>query len=265
EVVGINQVVWDVATNTLHVKSDALLAQHTRYALIVINGIHDSTGAPVEATAAFRDLKPTAAGGEYTDELLEAARAAVDAGIAEEAIVTASVFTTQSATAVLEKIRDQIHAATPAPADFNLAPDGTRTVFPLDKVTGITWNQQVGSQPSTFNTVGLDLSLLRLISGAVGEVAFGKYQSPDYEVHPGEYIPAVGTLSGTPVVQRVNDIFFTLFLPSGPKPVDGWPVAIFGHGSHGNKDSHPLDFVATMAAHGVATVAINVPGNGFGP
>ena len=38
EVVGINQVVWDVATNTLHVKSDALLAQHTRYALIVTNG-----------------------------------------------------------------------------------------------------------------------------------------------------------------------------------------------------------------------------------
>jgi hypothetical protein len=26
EVVGINQVVWDVDTNTLHVKSDALLA-----------------------------------------------------------------------------------------------------------------------------------------------------------------------------------------------------------------------------------------------
>ena len=29
-VVGINQVVWDTFTTTLHVESDALLAQHTR-------------------------------------------------------------------------------------------------------------------------------------------------------------------------------------------------------------------------------------------
>src|SRR5262249_50282847 len=33
QVVGINQVVWDVASNTLHVESDELLDQHTRYAL----------------------------------------------------------------------------------------------------------------------------------------------------------------------------------------------------------------------------------------
>src|SRR5437879_4051496 len=49
ELVGINQVVWDVATTTLHAESDELLAQHTRYALIVTNGIHDPTGGPVEA------------------------------------------------------------------------------------------------------------------------------------------------------------------------------------------------------------------------
>ena len=30
------------------------------------------------------------------------------------------------------------------------------------------------------------------IPGAVGHVAFGSYLSPDYEVHPGEYIPQVG-------------------------------------------------------------------------
>ena len=41
--VGINQVVWDPATNTLHVESDELLDQHTRYGLIVTNGLHDPT------------------------------------------------------------------------------------------------------------------------------------------------------------------------------------------------------------------------------
>ena len=39
--VGINQIVWDPATNTLHVESDELLDQHTRYGLIVTNGLHD--------------------------------------------------------------------------------------------------------------------------------------------------------------------------------------------------------------------------------
>ena len=50
-------------------------------------------------------------------------------------IVAATVFTTQSVTATLEKIRDQIKAATPQAADFNLGPGGTRTVFPLSGVT----------------------------------------------------------------------------------------------------------------------------------
>src|SRR3954447_18551146 len=48
QVVGINQTVWDVAANTLHVESDELLDQHTRYALLVTRGVHDAAGQPVE-------------------------------------------------------------------------------------------------------------------------------------------------------------------------------------------------------------------------
>jgi hypothetical protein len=268
QVVGINQVVWDVATSTLHVESDALLDQHTRYALIVTNGVHDAEGHPVEASDAFRRFRHDVRG-EYGHELLDAIHAARRLGVRESDIVTASVFTTESATAVLEKIRDQIHAGTPAPADFLLGARGTRTVFPLDQVKGITWNQQVGADPPTFNTEPLPLRALQVVPGAVGEIAFGKYLSPDYEIHPGEYIPPVATRNGTPVVQRLNEIYFNLFLPSGPRPEGGWPVAIFGHGFTSNKNNNvrqaPFSVLATMAAHGMATVAINVPGNGFGP
>src|SRR6266853_1892137 len=49
EVIGINQVVWDPATNSLHVQSDQFLRQHTRYLLVVTNGIRDAGGDPVEA------------------------------------------------------------------------------------------------------------------------------------------------------------------------------------------------------------------------
>ena len=51
QIVGINQTVWDVATNTLHVESDELLDQHTRYALIVTRGVQDAAGAAGRARA----------------------------------------------------------------------------------------------------------------------------------------------------------------------------------------------------------------------
>jgi hypothetical protein len=58
-VVGIDQVVWDPSTKTLHVESDELLDQHTRYALIVTRGVLDSSGSPVGATEAFRRFRQT--------------------------------------------------------------------------------------------------------------------------------------------------------------------------------------------------------------
>jgi Bacterial Ig-like domain len=56
-VVGINQVVWDVVTVTLHAESDELRDQHTRYALIVTRGLRDASGNSVEAAAAFRRFR----------------------------------------------------------------------------------------------------------------------------------------------------------------------------------------------------------------
>ena len=273
KIVGINRIVWDPLTNTLHAESDELLDQHTRYVLIVTKGLRDIQGRPLEASDDFarfrqdlnfgqthdRDLK------EYRKELLDALAAVRAAGTDESDIVSASVFTTQSSTAMLEKIRDQIKSATPGPAEFNLASDATRTLFSLDEVTGITFNQQTRTNPIGFTPVSFNLPLLRILPGVVGKIAFGKYLSPDYMVHPGEFIPPTGTRDGVPVVQGVNEVYFNLFLPSGPEPADGWPVAIFGHGSPNNKNNQPLEVAATMAAHGIATVSISFYGNGAGP
>ena len=77
--------------------------------------------------------------------LLGALEAARQAGAD---VVTASVFTTQSATAVLEKIRDQVHAATPAPADFLLGPGGERTVW------GMGDGSELGVVRTPFGVVG---------------------------------------------------------------------------------------------------------------
>ena len=48
EVVGINQVVWDPATTTLHAESDELLDQHTSYLLVVTTGVRDAEGDRIE-------------------------------------------------------------------------------------------------------------------------------------------------------------------------------------------------------------------------
>ena len=263
-VTGINQVVWDPATNTLHVKSNEFLDQHTRYGVIVTNRLRDGQGRPVEASKTFRRFRQTVRG-EYKQALLEAIHAARRIGVRENEIAAASVFTTQSLTAILEKIRDQIKAATPEPADFNLGPGGTRTVFPLNKVTDITFNPQKRVDGPLGPLIRVPIELLDIFPGVVGTIAFGRYNSPDYEVHPGEFIPPIGTRTGRPAARGTNEIYLNVYLPSGPKPAAGWPVAIFGHPSGGQNKNQSFNVAATMAAHGVATIAINAVGHGFGP
>lgn len=274
-VVGINQIVWDPDTNTLHVESDELLDQHTRYALIVTNGVRDLADDPVTASEAFARFRHDLNYGQTKDNALKAYRKALLGALAAahgsgspHQIVAASVFITQSTTAVLEKIRDQIKVDTPEPADFLLGSGGTRTVFALSEVSSMSLILQTGTAP-TFTPVSpilppLLLAALRAIPGAVGTIAYGKYVSPNYE-GAGRVIPPVGTLTGEPVIQGENDIYFNLVLPAGTPPPTGWPVAIFGHGSTGSKDIRLFFFAAELAARGIATIGINAVGHGSGP
>jgi hypothetical protein len=177
-------------------------------------------------------------------------------------VVVASVFTTQSVTATLEKIRNQIHGATPAPADFMIASGGTRALFNAADIAAITWNIQFQDVPPLLFPVTTDYSLgLSLAPAAVGQIAYGRYSSPRY-LNPDVVIPTVGTLTGVPAVLGANDIYFNLALPSGPKPAHGWPVAIFGTGLNSAKDFSMPYF---MAEHGIGTLYINTVGHGWGP
>ena len=186
-VVGINQVVWDTLTNTLHAESDELLAQHTRYALIVTNGVRDARGQPVEASKAFRRFWSIARP-DYALALVAAVHAAKQVGVREHDIVAASVYTTQSITPVMERIRDRIKADVPAPANFRIGPQGERAVFGRTDVAGIAWRQHTAVSPPGFTTMNLDLAVLNVVPGAVSAIAYGTYVSPEYRV-PGEYIP----------------------------------------------------------------------------
>jgi hypothetical protein len=262
-VIGINQVVWDVATSTLHVETDEQLLQHTRYAIVVTNGIRDARGQPIEAAPAFRRFRP-AVRGEYGRALQDAVRAAKRLGLREREVVAASVYTTQSITPVMERIRDRIKEATPAPASFRLGPNGERAVFTLADVASIVRSVHTRVRPDAFTSAPVNLATLRHIPDAIGAVAYGVFSSPQYLV-AGEFIPEVGTLTGTPVVQGEGAIYFTVFLPAGLQPAAGWPVAIVGHPSQGNRHFAMGEVAAMLASQGVATIGINAAGNAFGP
>src|SRR6185436_8897732 len=172
-------------SKTLFAESDDLLDQHTRYALVVTNRVRDLAGDPVEA-GAFSRFRHDLNFGQTKDAILKAYRKTLldalrDVGVPESSIVAMSVFTTQSATAVLEKIRQQIKATPPAAADFNLAPaSASPTIFPLPTVTSIVWNQQRSTVAALTPVPVLAFVALNAFPG-VGTLAFGKYTSPDYE------------------------------------------------------------------------------------
>jgi hypothetical protein len=254
QVVGINQVVWDPATNTLHAESDELLEQHTRYALIVTNRVLDAQG---------QSIKPPRANRRDHDDSDNALMEQAARRHGQPRIVAASIFTTMSTTSTLEKIHAQVNASHPGPANFNIGFGGERAVFPLASLASVVFNRQNTVAPPL--TPGLvPFQALGAIPGAVSALAFGSYSSPDY-LASGEFIPQLGTRTGVPVAQRLNTVYFNLVLPAGPRPAGGWPVAIFGHGFGDSRHNSPFVVAASMAAQGIATVAINVVGHGGGP
>jgi hypothetical protein len=53
---GINEVVWNPATNTAYARPDDMFDQSRRYALVVTDALRDRAGDPVEADAGFVSL-----------------------------------------------------------------------------------------------------------------------------------------------------------------------------------------------------------------
>jgi Bacterial virulence factor lipase N-terminal len=268
--VGINQRLWDPATNTMVFESDELLQEHSRYVLIVTDGVRDATGKPIKRSKMDDDDddddRSHGMRGRGNDEYQRELRDAMRAHRGLNRVAAASVFTTQTATGDLAKIMRQIKASTPAPASFMLGTAGgtaVRSVFTLANVPGIQLSRQVGTSP-TFQVSPLPTSALGIVTGAIGQIAYGKFNSPSYQT-AGQYIPATPTgNSGSPQAQGSNELVFQLFVPAGPKPAGGWPVAIFGHGFTDSMYGAPWTVGSVFASQGIATLAINVVGHGGG-
>ena len=276
EKVGINQILWDPASKTLVFEPDELLAERSRYVLAVTNGVRDARGKRIKTSDYLQDDvrdrwdRRFAFGHHflrhrddqaYQRELRDGLRHIRG----RTQVVAGALFTTQTSTSDLVKVMRQIKHARPAPADFMIGSSDAgpvRAVFPLTGLAAMQFTRQISTAPS-FTTTFLPTPALQIVPGAIDQVAYGRYTSPDYQTSA-QFIPPVGSLLGWPRAQGHKDLVFQLFVPAGEKPASGWPVAIFGHGFTDSMYGAPWTVASVMASRGIATLSINVVGHGGG-
>jgi hypothetical protein len=254
--VGINQIVWDQTSRTLAFESDALLEPHSRYLLVVTDGVRDLRGSRIVSG----DREASGYHGEYLSDLR---RAVLALQRGPQKVVAATLFTTQSITNDLVKIMLRIKREMPSSADFMIGRDGSgtpvRALFPLTTLGGVQFTRQSGTAPTFAPPAALPVAAL----AGVGHLAYAKFRSPDY-LNPARVIPTTGTLTGTPQQTGSNTLVLQMFLPFGPKPAAGWPVAVFAHGGGSSQFGGLWRVAGPLAQQGVALLSINLVGNGGG-
>jgi hypothetical protein len=246
--IGINYIVWDPATRELSFRPDRFLDEHTTYAVVVTTAVRAGDGHPITTPRGYRP------------------EARVRERVARPAeIAVASVFTTQTVSFLMERIRDAVRAAPAPQLDVRVGAAGERAVFAAADIETLTNSADVStSGPLSAQRLKQALPNMRIVPGAVGRVAFGTFRAPDFTVHLSGHVPLIATRAGTMVPTGSLTVAFNLWLPSGTPPAGGWPVAICGHGSNAAKN---FCFATTgvLASHRVAVIAINAMGHGGGP
>lgn len=254
--VSINQIIFDPASNCAFAKPNQVLNQQSQYLLVVTDSVHDSGGKKVKSSDAFTACLQSS--DPYCDSLADALQNMHRPAASSNRIVTASLFTTMSATTWLEQARRFVDANQPAvvlPAGLNGAP----SVFALSHVKSMTWVPQ-GSGDDTDNSETLTPSLL----SGVGQVAFGMFMSPLF------LDPSSGSIPVTPTAQPIGPptayipVSFHLFLPASHSAGSTYPVVIYGHGLGDNQFGAPTYIASTLAQLGIATLAFEITGHGYG-
>lgn len=264
--IAINQILYDPAANCMSAKPVQVLNSHTRYLLAVSNSVEDSKGREVGPSQEFRNC--LRGGSRYCNTLSQAVEDASGYGLDSGDLAAASVFTTMSATDWTEKARALINSSTTPVA---LLPAGPTQVFSLSDLSGITWLPQDNTPSPTPQPISLSAL------ASVDRVAFGLYLSPNFLNVSG---PAAGSITVTPTGGPIAGpvpvpglptppgyvpVSFHVFLPPARlMPPGGFPVAIYGHGLGDSQFGAPTYIASTLASAGIATLAIEITGHGYG-
>lgn len=245
-----DQITRYVCPNWLNLRTGpgAPLAPNTTYAVILTNGIKPRAGG--EAFARDADLDALLNGKAPSDATMAAAHKAyaplrdfiAEGKVDADDILNAAVFTTQTPTTLISKLRDAVQASqTPSLKNVTVCKKGVKS--PCDDGE----ERACGASDDYVEIHGL----IRLPVYQSGE--------PPYETKGGAI--ALST-NGTPKVVRSEDVCFGLALPKSAPPAEGYPVAIYGHGTGGSFKSGISDLAATATSVGAAVLTIDLPQHG---
>jgi len=167
-----------------------------------------------------------------------------------------SVFTTLSATDGLTDMVRQLDDGTARAAAGLGAPglqiDGS---FPGTGTT-FTYTSDLGSTLRTDPVPNASFT-------DAGTYVFGSYLAPSW-LTPDGVIPQTPTRDAGPRVTGSARLPFVAILPAGQAPAGEWPVAVFGHGFT-RSDADLFLAAQQNALRGMATIATDVVGHGYGP
>ena len=254
----LTQMIYDPTTNTIYGKPDGNLDQHRQYAIVVTDAIRDLAGDPVGADPGYTACvqPPAYVQTDYCSELSQAV-SRVAAEFAPANIVGASVFTTMNITTWMEKAYAQLPNLAPPPS-----PAQPPALIQYSNIASLVLHEQVSVNPSQF--VDLPLPITNALFQGIGAIGFGSFASPNF-LNDQQVIPWTPTGQEVSLPGSVNEIYFHVFLPSTPEPAAGFPVVIYGHGLGDSQWGGPTAVAPTLAQAGLATIAINAVGHGFGP
>jgi len=204
------------------------LAEGRTYAMVVTSRVHGADGDPVVAGADWLAITGDA---PLTNMDLLRAQAVTqpllawldEAGGDERAdVVTAAVFTTQHATGVMADLRERVWQR-PSPAATNITLISASDDYRIYDATYLGPNFQSGNVPYT---------------SSGGEIEYDD--------------------DGLPIVQRSESMRMSFTVPAGEMPTNGWPIALYAHGTGGSFHSYNNDGTARrLAAQGIAVMSID--------
>ncbi len=259
--VALQRLVWDGESLTLHARPERPLLQARRYALVLTTRVLDEAGQPLTPLAGPALVSEAAQGVSARGMVLQQVR---PLGLTRKDLAAVAVFTTQSVTTGLERIRESIESTSGPTIRFTLGENATRSVYARVELDAIELRRQTAADPTAPLEEAVKLPLAAVPPTDVRTVAFGRFASRSF-LAPERHIPAFPTREGVPAMTGTEEVDVTVFLPAGVMPRDGWPVVIFGHGFGNDRHLVPMLVAGAMAHAGFATVAINAVGHGGGP
>ena len=258
--IALGQLVWDPDGKVLYARPERALLQARIYAVVVTTRVLDAEGRRLRPAPDF--LRPREGTGHDRKVETHLWKALAPSGLKWADIAAIALFTTQSVTADLERMRAVLESRAPPALTFDLAPGGAASVYPRAALQGIELRRQVATTGMLLGEP-IPLALHLLPATEVRAIAFGRYRSPSF-LTADRHIPQVPTRRPYAQPPVEEEIHVTLFVPEGARPAAGWPVAIFGHGFTNDRHVIPPAVAGTLARNGFATIAINVAGHGAG-